>query len=242
MLALFLFRAERSFPQPAFLVDPTQAAIVSSQQDVQTDLSVLFRGKMIPEQNVTATRIYFWNAGKQPIRDSDVLVPLAVKFPAGSRVLSVQILDITRKLNQISVDQKDSQTIDISFRILERGDGATLQVIHAGPPNVQPSFEGSVVGASSPTVEKARDASPKHAERLSKLLLFTISALLLLIAILANRVVIEQTSAGRWYRKVTVAMYIGNALLFLALGIHDTFWPADSLSQVPYTLREPWHK
>jgi hypothetical protein len=242
VLALFLFRAERSFPQPAFLVDPTQAAIVSSQQDVQTDLSVLFRGRVIPEQNVTATRIYFWNAGKLPIKNSDVLVPLEIKFPAGGRVLSVQILDTTRKLNQINVDLKDTQTIDINFRILEHGDGATFQVIHAGPPSVQPYFEGSVVGAAHPTVEKARSVSPKRAARLSNALLFTASVLSILIAMLATRTDTAHISAGPGFRRFAVAMYIVSALMFFVVGIHDTFWPTDTLSQVPYALRESWHK
>jgi hypothetical protein len=153
---------------PAFLVDPVRASIVESSGAKLSDLAVLYRGKPVGDRSVTAIRVYFWNDGKMPITKSDVLRPLQCVLAEGTDILDYRLLKTSRDITNIRLSRGNDTSNDrilVDFDILEKDDGAAIQIIYAGAHDAAIHFEGIVVGAPQPTLKTIRDRSSDNKEK-----------------------------------------------------------------------------
>jgi hypothetical protein len=146
----YFYLASVSVRAPTFLIDPARAVIVSNDPDTVSDLSVLYKGNRLDQTNVTAVRIYFWNSGKDPIRSTDVLRPISVSLPQNIPVLDVQVVKYSRDVAslRVAMNSGSRNKVNITFDILEKNDGGSIQIIYAGPPTVPLTFGGVIVGAT----------------------------------------------------------------------------------------------
>ena len=135
---------------PTFLVDPARAAIVSYDTNNISDLSVLYKGKTVNNSNVTAVRIYFWNSGKEPIQKKDILKNIFISLPADNQILDARILSESRDIAELKInpDENNKNEFLVTFNILEKNDGGSIQIIYAGNSESPISFDGAIIGAS----------------------------------------------------------------------------------------------
>lgn len=96
---------------------------------------------------IVAVHAEVWNAGRGPIKAADVLTPVSISTSPPVEILEVAIRKTTRDVVQFSASKAaDPSRISLSWRILEDGDAATLQVIFAGDPKARFILDGAVVG------------------------------------------------------------------------------------------------
>jgi hypothetical protein len=139
-------------PVPTFSIDPARAPIVEASGKELSDLAVTYRGKALGDRDVTAVRVYFWNNGREPMRESDVLKPFQIVLAGGSEILDYRMLKESREITGLALSADDIRTIRCTYKILEQGDGAAVQIIFAGPQDAAIHFDGVAVGAPKPSI------------------------------------------------------------------------------------------
>lgn len=101
--------------------------------------------------NVTALTAYFWNQGDKPIKSEHVLRPIRISFPDSSiRILDFKVSRLTRPVTNfhVSLDSLDMRSLKLSFSILEKEDGASINIIYTGSPQDTLITSGVVEGGN----------------------------------------------------------------------------------------------
>jgi hypothetical protein len=126
LLAYYFYRQSIQLRIPTFLVDPVRANIIDSSGPKLSDLSVLYKGKPVGERNVVAIRVYFWNAGKMPIKKADVLKPIECVLETNAEILDKRLLKSSRDITGMKLSEapeSPSNRFVIDFDILEKMTG-----------------------------------------------------------------------------------------------------------------------
>lgn len=144
-LAFYFYRASIQAPDVTFHVHPVRASLVKTGQTSQ--LTVLFNGKQI-DTEITAVQVAIWNAGKTPIRPSDILSPITLQTTNGVPILAASIRKTSRPVIALRLEEGKlaAGTLGVSWDILERNDGGVIQIIYGGPADTQITAVGAVVG------------------------------------------------------------------------------------------------
>jgi hypothetical protein len=132
--AIFFYVRARKFKCPA-LAKRTVVLVEALQSRVR-DVSVLYRGN--PVENLAVTKIALWNAGKEPVLESDVasLDPLRLSAATGVRILEASILYQKNSTNNFRLgDQNQLGEVPVAFEFFRQAEGIVIQVIHTGAKN-----------------------------------------------------------------------------------------------------------
>ena len=124
-------------------------------------LEMLYGGQKI--ENLTATRIALWNAGRETIQGSDIARadPLRITSEADMKILSAEVMEQKNPANQFSVSVSgDQNCAELSFDYLDKNEGAVLQLLHSGTRWSKIEVQGRIKGAGCPErIESARRES-----------------------------------------------------------------------------------
>jgi hypothetical protein len=130
-------------------VSPQRTSLVDTSVPAPSQLQVLYRGKDL-SRDVNAATLYLWNDGKLPIKADDVLEPLEIQLEPDCEILDARIIKVSRPVTKFTrgdVADTKKNILPLSFAILEKGDGAALQIIYAGKSNAPISVKGTIMGA-----------------------------------------------------------------------------------------------
>jgi len=233
-LALYFHSQSVQERVPSYYISPLRATIVDVTGATPSELQVLHRGNPVPSKNVVAAVIYFWNDGRMPIRASDVLEPLVVELGKPSEILEARMLRISRPVTKLSLGDAPSGSrnqLPLSFDILEKSDGAAIQIIYAGDSHTPINVKGTIVGAGVPRLlanaEKVykTESKTESLRKLQQLFYYVIGALILLVLSLATFL--------RLKTKVPIKEMLpmfGGLLLMLATVIFSLYWVHTVLS------------
>ena len=150
--ALYWYFQSKQEREPSFCVNPARVRIVDTSVQVPPQLKVLYKGRDL-NANVSAATLYLWNAGKSPIRTEDILEPIKLELEPGCEIVDARVLTMSRPVTNFTrgeIAESAKNVLPISFRILEHGDGAALQIIYTGNPEAHVSVRGTIVGAGQP--------------------------------------------------------------------------------------------
>lgn len=144
-LAIFFYLEAREIPILVYSVNPVRTSVVKAGE--ASDLSISHNGKKI-SGNVTAAQMAIWNSGKRPIRENDTLSPIVISTGGGQPVLEAKIRKTTRPIVNFTLDttRADDGKLQVNWRILEKDDGAVIQLIYVGEQDVPLEVSGSIVG------------------------------------------------------------------------------------------------
>lgn len=91
-----------------------------------------------------------WNSGTETILGSDIILPLVINIPEGTRLLDLQPVRISRKEVTQTVanirKQVSGDSIQFEFRVLEPGDGISATLLYESQGDVEFSLKGGVTG------------------------------------------------------------------------------------------------
>jgi len=169
LACFFYFRGQRE-RKPVYVVQPIRNIIVNRALAVGQRLAVLYDGRSLEAQNVTALQCTFWNAGGEPIKATDIEIPIKLFLPRGAEILDISVIRQSRPLvvNFTAVADKSqtgerTNSATLNFTILEKGNGATLQLVYIGTPDAAVAIEGAVIGAQVTRVSRPLDSdAPKR--------------------------------------------------------------------------------
>lgn len=134
MLAIIFYLETQKNRDFTYMVNPVRSILAKSGNI--TDLQIQFRGDIITGVDVVSVNIALWNHGKASIRSIDILKPIEINLNPSAPILSVYVNKVSRDIIDFKIDtDKDilkQGRIPISWKILEKNDGASLQIIYAG--------------------------------------------------------------------------------------------------------------
>ena len=144
-LAIFFYLESREIPILIYSIHPVRTSVVRAGE--ASNLSISHNGKKI-SGNVSAAQMAIWNAGKKPIRENDILSPIVISTGGGQPFLEVRIRKTSRPTINFTLDttRADEGKLRVDWRILEKDDGAVIQLIYVGDQNVPLQVSGSIVG------------------------------------------------------------------------------------------------
>ena len=151
--------------------------------DLQSDfptVQMLHNGQPIP--NLTATRLAFWNAGRETIRKADVVPaePLHIVVTDPHTILECAIIQTVRPANEFEiVIAHDQRSVNITFEYVDRNEGCMVQVLHTATESSDVKFIGRVMGAGpprrvspGPPIIRSLLSGPRRARRRVTIVLF----------------------------------------------------------------------
>jgi hypothetical protein len=153
LLAVYFYDASIRYPELVYYVSPARAVVV--KQGTASRLAVSFDGRPIA-QDATAVQLAIWNRGKEPIRHAAVLQPLVIRTDGKTPILEATIRRKSRDVVQLEVNQSRmaSGELELSWNVLEGGDGGALQIVYAGGPDVRVHCTGVFEG--QPAIRELR--------------------------------------------------------------------------------------
>lgn len=128
-----------------YSVSPVKAVAVKSGQ--VTDLEVSYKGTAI-STDITVVQLAVWNKGRLPIRAENILRGIQITTSPTSQILDASIRKQSRDVIDFQVDSSHFTEgyIPLSWKILERNDGAVIQIIYAGTVDTDIKVTGVVEG------------------------------------------------------------------------------------------------
>ena len=171
-----------------FLVNPVRTTVVKAGQ--ASRLKVSLEGRDLTN-DITALQIAFWNAGRRPIRRSEILEPIVLSTGNDHPILEATLRKSSRQVTHIALGgtRVEHGDLGVSWDILESADGGVLQLIYEGDASVPLQIRGIVEGQRSilvrtppqriPTAERG-DASTS----IRRILFFTTGVPILMVVLL----------------------------------------------------------
>lgn len=115
------------------------------------DLDILYDGQ--PVENLTITKIAFWNGGSDTINNQDIAVadPLTIVVKDNLRILDANILYTKNQANKLSlITSNDQSKINLIFDFIDKDEGVVIQLIHTGKSDEDIELCGTIKGAGKP--------------------------------------------------------------------------------------------
>ena len=122
------------------------------QSGYSTGLRVLYQNEEV-KTDVTALQLAIWNRGREPILKDNILKQITIVTHPFVKILEVSVQKPSRSVIEFSVDHSPVRegVVPLSWKLLEQSDGAIVQLLYAGPPQVDVSLEGIVLGQTKIT-------------------------------------------------------------------------------------------
>jgi hypothetical protein len=144
-LTFWVGRRTRQRPDFNYATD-SQVLLKPTDDLMKHKLSVSHDGR--PVSSLSRTRVALWNRRGDTIEGSSVLSsdPVRVSVAEGETIFRASVLSSSRPQNGISIEigEHGSATAVIRFDFLDSGDGAVVEVLHSGAPEV--TITGTVKG------------------------------------------------------------------------------------------------
>lgn len=146
--AYYFYKKSIWIKEPVYSIKSNN--IVSGSISKFENLKVLYKDREI--ENLTISKILFFNRGNETITSNDLKTINPIKFGSEtSRVLDASLIQVNNHSNNIKVDfNKDTEYIDIDFDYLDHNQGFVVQVIHTGTSSVDLDLEGAIIGVQKP--------------------------------------------------------------------------------------------
>lgn len=120
-------------------------------EDADEHIQITYKTQRVTR--VSSTLIWFWNAGKRPIRREDVPTGQSLLVRLSEPDTDIEILDVAiRKASRDAINfaaaKYDSSNVKLDFDFLDFNDGAAIEIQHTGSRSTNVTVSGVILGAS----------------------------------------------------------------------------------------------
>ena len=186
-LAIYFYNASKKERIPIFLAEENPKSVVNKKnisaikgQDI---LITIRHNKKIRHisDNVFVSTVYFWNSGTLSIKKSHILSKLIIAPKSKNiKIISYSLLSAARpNINKFKLKYEPKEKgISMSFDILEKDDGASIQILYEGDSDAKFILLGALEGVR-------HFKTTIQASRVTKAIYIIFSLLLLFVLFLA---------------------------------------------------------
>jgi hypothetical protein len=133
ILGVSFYLASQSTRELLFYRNPLDTIVVQAGQ--ASRLTTSFDGHPVTT-DITATQFQIYAGGNQAIRPEHLLDPVWLKTTGDQPIFEATIAQSKRTLSGVVLDTHDLEhgRVGVSWKILEPGDGALIQLVYPGKP------------------------------------------------------------------------------------------------------------
>ena len=165
-LACYFYFQGKEYPLLNFYENPAKATLINIGEVSNIKISVEGHGDV---KQLTASQIAIWNSGSKSIKRSNVLEPFILYLPDGIDIIDATIKKTSRDIINFKVEPDfNKDIILISWDILEKDDGAIIQVLHTGNITSETMIGGIIEGQKDINIfefKKVTSSSPQVVQR-----------------------------------------------------------------------------
>jgi len=145
VLTIYFYNASIRSRDFTYYFHPLRTNVVTL--DNGSRLQVRYDGQDI-KGSVTAMQFAVWNAGDEPIKEEDILERVTIKAESSVRILDAKIRQESRTVSGFHIDdsKKSDRELFFDWKILEKNDGAAIQILFEGDPNARFNISGIIAG------------------------------------------------------------------------------------------------
>ena len=113
-------------------------------------------------ENLTVTKILFWNGGRETILALDIpeAAPLCISTKEERRILDAKIIQVKNPANKFCISITDQgSSAHLYFDYVDKDEGCVIQLMHTGRSSQDINITGKIKGAGSPII-KFKPESP----------------------------------------------------------------------------------
>lgn len=147
--AVYFFVASQRHRELRCYANPVRTPVVKMGQSSRL---AVFHDDQRVATNLTAAQLVVWNAGTESIRRNEILEDALISVPKG-KILEANIRSVSRELCNFSASIDDDGQLRLEWEILEKDDGASIQILYTGTPDDDILIKG--------VIEGQREISPK---------------------------------------------------------------------------------
>lgn len=151
IVTIVLFFVSQTERELVYAVNPVKTRVVTMGQ--ATGLEVTHNRVELGDVDVTAAQVAIWNSGDESIRKENILKEVVIYTNPSVRILEASISNSSRELDILkfyiieSPELLEIGEVPVSWDILEKDDGASVQLIYLGPPEVEILVDGLIEGS-----------------------------------------------------------------------------------------------
>lgn len=149
VLAIFFYLKGKKEKKPTFQIRSFN--LVKDFSKKVTNIGLLYSGEKV--ENLTITKVIFWNMGNETIRKDDIAVadPIRIVVDNKYEIFEAEILnDTANEANQFELVKKDNKSIIIAFDFLSHAEGVAIQIAHSGLSSENVTLTGTIIGSGKP--------------------------------------------------------------------------------------------
>lgn len=167
-VAVYFGLASRKRRELVFSINPIRTRVVSSKQ--ATDLRVSYQNEPLGNVDITAIQLALWNAGNKSIKTEHIRKKIIITTNPRVRILEASVRKGSPDTGFNLLDSADSKAegrVPVSWEILERNEGTSIQLLYLDTPFNTPEVdilvEGLIEGQGHPKrkVTSSRFGSPQ---------------------------------------------------------------------------------
>ncbi|MBA7653131.1 hypothetical protein ES703_60974 [subsurface metagenome] len=131
-----------------YAINPIKTQVVTMGE--VTGLEIIHDGVALGDTDITAVQIAIWNSGDLSIRSDNVLREIVICTDPPVQILEVSIVksyreyDVTEFRTLDTAETLENGRVPVTWRILERNDGASIQLIYLGSSDVDIHVDGLI--------------------------------------------------------------------------------------------------
>lgn len=156
IIAIILFMIGRHTKEPIYAIQ--SANLIQDFTGRFDSLEITYARERI--SNLTATKVAFWNNGKDTINSGDIASadPLMIRVKNGYKILDSSVLHSKEVSNQFKIiPSKDGLHVLIQFDYLDKGEGGVVQLLHTGKSSDDVEVCGTIKGAGKPKLRTVKE-------------------------------------------------------------------------------------
>jgi len=146
VVALYSYFTAQTYRELKYAVAAERAILIDSRK--ASDFEINYKGNAV-SSDVTSAIITVWNDGTEAIRKENILRPVAIKIGKSKPILEAKALRISRPETGFALDRSNLQdgAVYLKWGILDRKDGAVIQIIYEGGPEIPIKVNGAIEGS-----------------------------------------------------------------------------------------------
>jgi len=149
LMVIFYFVSQET-RELVYSVNPIKTQVVTMGK--ATGLEIIHNGINLGDTNITAVQVAIWNSGDLSIKPENILKKVVIQTVPQVRILEASIvnnsrdIEITGFMLEDTPDTLANGEVPTAWRILEKNDGASIQLIYLGSPDVEVFLDGAIEG------------------------------------------------------------------------------------------------
>ena len=149
-LAIFFYFKSQKYREPVFLVNPTRTVIIDKENISKAPIKIFRNDGTEIKNDLSLVIFYFWNRGELAIKREHLLSTLKIIVDdLNTNILDFKLLGYSRSVIDIRLSRSNNnplREINIDFKILEKNDGFTGQILLEGNKEAKIKLKGDIEG------------------------------------------------------------------------------------------------